>query len=109
MNPYYEVVYPKVDKNKLIELAHMIKGVPVPKAASTPKKPVLYLRRPSGRSGMNMNANVNRNVYGNNTNNWRTQSASSSTLGLGNIAAQRRIDERRARALRELGEMVRGY
>jgi hypothetical protein len=26
MNPYYEVIYPKVDKNKLIELAHIDKG-----------------------------------------------------------------------------------
>jgi hypothetical protein len=26
MNPYYEVIYPKVDKNKLMELAHMVAG-----------------------------------------------------------------------------------
>jgi hypothetical protein len=104
MNPYYEVVYPKVDKNKLVELAHLVAGRPIPKAASTPKKPVLYLRRPGG-----MNANTNRNVYGNDTNPWRTQTQSASSSTLGNIAAQRRIDERRAQSLRDLGRMVRGY
>jgi hypothetical protein len=113
MNPYYEVIYPKVDKNKPMELAHMVAGGPVPKGASSiTKKPVLRLRRLGG-GGMNANANrnVNGNVYGNNTNNWRTLSASSSMSrpSLGDIAVRNRREKETKTALRELGRMVRGY
>jgi hypothetical protein len=112
MNPYYEVVYPKVDENKLRELQAMIKGLPFPTkgASSITRKPILYLRRPGG---VNANRNVYGNIYGNNTESWRTQtqSASSSTLhsSPGYIAVQKRNDERRAQSLRDLGRMVRGY
>jgi hypothetical protein len=107
MNPYYEVIYPKVDKSKLIDLAHMVAGRPVPKGASSnTRKPVLRLRHLNG-----MNANANRNVYGNDTSNWRTLSASSSMSrpSPGNIAVRNRREKETKTALRELGRMVRGY
>jgi hypothetical protein len=111
MNPYYEVIYPKVDKNKLIELAHMIKGIPLPAkgASSITWKPVLRLRHLSSYP-------KSYNVYGNDTDSWRrTLSASSSGLSPiqnqspGLIAARRRQAENRVKALRELGKMIRGF
>jgi hypothetical protein len=113
MNPYYEVIYPKVDKNKLKELAHMVAGRPVPKGASSiTKKPVLRLGRLGG-GGMNANANRNvyGNVYGNNTGSWRNLSASGTMIrpGLGDIAVRNRHERETKTALRELGRMVRGF
>jgi hypothetical protein len=51
----YEIFYPKVDKNKLIELGHMIIGTYPTKGTTKRDKPTLRVR------------------------NWRTQSGSSSS------------------------------
>jgi hypothetical protein len=91
----------------------MIKGIPLPTkgASSLTRKPVLRLRRLSSNSKAKSH-----NVYGNDTDSWRRMlSASSSGLSPiqnqspGLIAAQRRQAENRAKALRELGKMIRGF
>ena len=93
----------------------MVKGIPLPTkgASSLTRRPVLRLRR------LSSNSNAHRksyNVYGNDTDSWRRMlSASSSGLSPiqnqspGLIAAQRRQAENRAKALRELGKMIKGF
>lgn len=109
----YSVINPVVDKQKLVELAYMIAGKPLPTkgAASLTRKPVLRLRR----LGYNCrNSNSNKNIYGNDTDSWRRAlSASSSGLSSiqspGQIAVRNRHEKETKTALRELGRMVRGY
>jgi hypothetical protein len=70
---------------------------------------------------MNANQNMNRNIYGNNVENWpgrgggRTLSASSSISmsmsrpSYGDIVVRNRKEAQTKSALRELGRMVRGF